>query len=270
MDKTTISEQTGATQIFSSNKVLEEFAGENERGRKIIVANWKMNLPPMEEWADFPRFKSRVVICPPFSHLEAAKEHILNIDLGAQDSFWEEKGAFTGEVSPELLSEIGVKYAIIGHSERRIKLGESDDIINKKLKATLESGIIPILCVGETKDAKDFGKEEDFVREQIKKDLNGISSEYFNRLVIAYEPVWAISTQSGGEADTPEHALKMIRFIKGLNSSFIYSRFIYGGSVNPENASGYLNNSDIEGALVGSASLDVEKFKKIIEIADGN
>lgn len=237
---------------------------------KIIVANWKMNIPDISRWEKFPKFNSEVVICPPFSHLEIAKENIPNISLGAQDSFWEEEGAYTGEVSPELLDEIGVKYVIIGHSERRYKMGETDEIVNKKLKAALGEGLVAILCVGETKDARDFGQAEEFVNAQIENGLQGVSPEYFSRLIVAYEPVWSISTEPGAEAATPEYAVDMIRFIKELNSSFEHSRFIYGGSVTPENAESFLKKGDIEGALVGGASLDVDKFKKIIETADGN
>lgn len=221
---------------------------------KIIIANWKNNFPELAPWKNFPKFSSEVVICPRIMELQEVKQCVPNIELGLQDIYQEEND---------------VKFVIIGHSDRR-KTGDSNEIVNQKLRTVLNEGKLAILCIGETKEAKELGVSEEFIRKEIEEGLRDISSEKFNQIILAYEPVWAISTEIGGEADTPSHALEMIKFIKGLNSSFMYSRFIYGGSVNPENAESYLKNQDIEGALVGSASLEVEKFKKIIQIADGN
>jgi triosephosphate isomerase len=241
-----------ATQV---GKPLQESTGSLG---KIIIANWKSNSPDVSQWSSFPAFpRTEVVICPPPALLSQVSEKIPNIILGAQDA-----GEF---------GDLGVKYVIVGHSDRR-KAGESDEVIAQKTETALKSGLKAILCVGEPKEIRDLGLEsaKSFVSNQIQKDLDAVTADLYANLFIAYEPVWAISTNPGAEADTPENALEMIKFIKAILPDLGRARFIYGGSVTPENAAGFLGQREIEGALVGKASLDPEEFKKIITIADGS
>lgn len=234
---------------------LEERVGSQ---RKIVVANWKSNSPDLTQWTSFPPFsQAEVVICPPLSLLKLVSDTVPNIILGAQDA-----GSF---------GDLPVKYVIIGHSDRR-KEGQSDELIAEKIQKSLAVGQKAILCVGEPRETRDLGLEsaKSFVAGQIQKDLGAVSADLYTNLLIAYEPIWAISTNPGAEADTPENAAEMLKFIKGILPELSRARFIYGGSVTPENAPRFLGKSEIEGALVGKASLNPEEFKKIIQIADGS
>jgi len=208
-----------------------------------------------------------IMIAPPFTCLFACAEAVKGtpVSLGAQNACWEPKGAFTGEISPEMLKEFEVKYVIIGHSERRHIFGETDEIINKRVKGVFSAGLVPVLCVGETLEEREAGKTFDVVKTQLEEGLRGISGVSGETLVIAYEPVWAIGT---GKTATPLQAQEVHQFIreklKELFGEVADSiRILYGGSVKPENAGSILEQPDIDGVLVGGASLDPEKFYDI-------
>jgi len=235
---------------------------------KLLILNWKMNPETLKKAIALARasdFKNAVV-APPFTFLEEAEKVLKKAELGAQDLFWEEKGAFTGEVSAKELKNAGVKYVIIGHSERRHKLGETDEMIAKKLKAAVKNGLTPVLCVGETKKEKDAGKKEEVLNSQLKIGLSPLTQSSklkAQSLLIAYEPVWAIGT---GDPETPESALETIKFIKTiLNSKFhiLNLKVLYGGSVNSKNLADYLKFKEINGVLVGSASLNKDEVRKM-------
>lgn len=215
--------------------------------------------------------KSDVVtaICAPFTQLGALKKAFFNsgVRLGAQNMHFEEKGAFTGEISGAMLEEIGVDYCIVGHSERRQYFNETDETVNKKLRKAFEYGIIPILCVGEALSQRDEGKAFEVVKSQTEAALAGLSPEQAASLVVAYEPVWAIGT---GRTATPEQANEMCGYIRKVIED-IYGDEIseevviqYGGSVKPENATELMNMEEIDGALVGGASLTPEDFIQIV------
>ena len=222
------------------------------------MANWKLN-PTSEveaiKLAKAEDFKN-VIIAPPFPFLKSVGGFIRNADLGAQDVFWKEEGAYTGEVSASQLKSLGVNYVIIGHFERRA-LGETDEIVNKKIKAALQAGLKIILCVGENWSIrrKGLAAAKKFVKNQLQKDLGGIKN-----LIVAYEPVWAIGT---GKSDKPSETVEMVKFIKKI----LNAKVLYGGSVNSKNAKSFLDKKEISGALVGGASLNAKEFKKIIRIA---
>lgn len=219
------------------------------------------------------------VIAPPFVFLESVEKVLKQAELGAQDIFWEEKGAYTGEISAAMLKNLKVKYVIIGHSERRC-LGETDEIINKKLTATIKAGLTPILCVGEPLNIRKKGllSAKTFIKNQLLKNLKGINLKSLNskfsilnsRFIVAYEPVWAISTGTTGIPAKPEDAVEMHKFIKDLLATrySLLAKVLYGGSVNSKNAESFLKNPEIDGALVGGASLKPEEFKKIVKIAE--
>ncbi|MDI3476536.1 MAG: triosephosphate isomerase [Thermoanaerobacterium sp.] len=210
-----------------------------------------------------------VVVIPPFVDLVDVKKALdgSNIKLGAQNMHWEEKGAFTGEVSPLMLKEIGVEYVVIGHSERRQYFAETDETVNRKVKSALNHGLKPIVCVGETLSQREDGKAFDVVREQTKKALDGVLKTDVTNVVIAYEPIWAIGT---GKTATSKDANDVIKVIRETIAS-IYDtstandvRIQYGGSVKPDNAKELMSESDIDGALVGGASLKAQDFAKIV------
>lgn len=233
---------------------------------KLLVANWKMNPTSENEAIRLAKAidKEGIAIAPPFIFLPALKKVLKNASLGAQDAFWEEKGAFTGEVSPPMLKKLGVEYVIIGHSERRA-LGETDAIINKKVLAALKAGLKLILCVGEDLKIRRRGLKavKNFIKNQLQKDLPAkIFKKNLGGLIVAYEPIWAIGA---GKADTPEDAKEIINFIKKIlhsNFYFLNSKVLYGGSVNAQNAAGFLKVAD--GLLVGGASLRVKEFLSIL------
>lgn len=239
---------------------------------KIIVANWKSNPLSSKEAVELAKKIDRenVVICPPFLFLEEVKRSIKNTRIGAQNVFWGNLGAYTGEISWRQLLSAGVEYVIIGHSERRNYLKETDELINNKLIASLDAGLKVILCVGEPSAVRNKGINHAklFVEQQIDKDLIGIgqSSNIKSQLLIAYEPIWAIGTR---EPDTAENAEEMAKSIKSLLASrySLTVKVLYGGSVTAKNASDFLSRTNIDGALVGGASLDAAEFNKVIDSA---
>ena len=243
----------------------------------LIAGNWKMYKTTAEAKAFAEEFSKlykdtdvRAAICAPFTQLVALKEAFAgtNVKLGAQNVHFKDEGAFTGEISVEMLKEIGVDYCIIGHSERREYFAETDETVNLKLKKLFSSSeIIPILCVGENLSEREAGNAFDVVERQLKADLEGIDKADVSKLVIAYEPIWAIGT---GKTATPEQAGEMCAHIRNIVEK-LYDEdtcdsviIQYGGSVKPENASEIMNMDEIDGALVGGASLDASKFIKIV------
>ena len=245
--------------------------------RLVIAGNWKMFKTKKEALEFAEEFKKlyrntdiKTAICAPFTQLDTLKEAFAgtNIGVGAQNVYFEDEGAYTGEISVEMLKEIGVEYCIVGHSERRQYFSETDETVNKKVKKLFsESEIIPILCVGENLEQREAGKEAEIVSKQIKADLLGLSGTDVSKLVIAYEPVWAIGT---GKTASPAQAEEMCELIR-KNIEELYDEDIcdrvtiqYGGSVKPENATEIMNMDEIDGALVGGASLVPEKFMGII------
>lgn len=223
-----------------------------------------------QNYAEKNKPNADMVIAAPFVYLNNLKS---KIKLAAQNAFWEEKGAFTGEISPLMLKNLGVRYVIIGHSERRKYLCETDEIINKKIKAALSAGLKVILCVGEPQKSIKYQvvsikKAKNFVKEQLKKALKGMAISYklkAENLIIAYEPVWAIGT---GRACPPKDALEMIKFIKNILKAKSYklkAKVLYGGSVDSKNIKDFLQYREIDGALVGGASLKPQEVRKIIK-----
>lgn len=247
--------------------------------KKLIAGNWKMYKTTAEALRFAVELKNILTttpedgigaaICAPFTQLAALTESLAGsgIETGAQNMHFKEEGAYTGEISAAMLAEIGVTYCIIGHSERRQYFAETDETVNKKLHTAFEYGLVPIFCLGETLEQREKGEEFDVVSSQVEAGLAGLSAENVNRLVIAYEPVWAIGT---GRTASDEQAEEMCAFIReeagrlygGITEEKI--RIQYGGSVNPENAKGILSMPNIDGALVGGASLHPEKFMEII------
>lgn len=245
----------------------------------LIAGNWKMYKTVAETVQFIDELKGllagagdgvEVVLCPPYTALSAAAEALRGsgIFLSAQNMYWEEQGAFTGEISPLMLREIGCKYVILGHSERRQYFGETDEAVNKKVKAALKHGLIPIVCVGETLEEREAGITEKVISTQVKGALTGLDPAQTAGLVVAYEPVWAIGT---GRTASDDDAQKVNAFIRGLLVEIAGSeaaekvRIQYGGSVKPENAAGLMAKPDIDGALVGGASLKPDSFAGIIK-----
>jgi triosephosphate isomerase len=247
--------------------------------RKVIAGNWKMNsdlketqnlLSKLSSGLSMDNLNCDVIVCPPFTSLAEAYSLLKDtkIKIGAQNMYFEASGAFTGEISANMLKSIGCEYVILGHSERRAIFGESDDLINKKIKKAIESGLKPIFCVGELLEERESGITEKIIEKQIKSGLDGRSSEEMSKIIIAYEPVWAIGT---GKTASPAQAQEVHQFIRNLiDEKFgasISSNIIiqYGGSVNANNASELLFQKDIDGALVGGASLKADSFIGIIQ-----
>lgn len=244
--------------------------------KPIIAGNWKMNKTPEEAkelvTALVPLVKNAkcdVVICPPFVDLCAVKPIIAgtNIHLGVQNIHWAEKGAFTGEISADMLKAHGVEYAIVGHSERRQYFGETDATVNQRAKAAIAAGITPIICVGESLEQRESGVTNAVVSGQTKAALDGIEAKDVETLVIAYEPIWAIGT---GKTATKEDANATIAVIRGAIAE-VYGKDVaekvriqYGGSMNPKNASELMSMPEIDGGLIGGASLKAEDFSKVI------
>ncbi len=250
--------------------------------RPFIAGNWKMNLTRPEAVALAGEIASRagaagqvdVAICPPSVYLDAVGTAIQGtaVGLGAQNMYFEANGAFTGEISGSMLCDLQCKYVILGHSERRHILGETDEDVNRKVKVALASGLTPIVCVGETLAEREAGKTKEVVGGQFSGSLAGLSAEQVQQVVIAYEPVWAIGT---GKVATPEQAEEVHADLRRLLESSYNAaaaeavRIQYGGSVKPENAATLLSQKNIDGALVGGASLKADSFFGIIAGASG-
>jgi triosephosphate isomerase len=246
--------------------------------KKLIAANWKLYKNPQQTREFFEAFaplvkdhtRDEIVVCPPFVDLTAAVEATRGskIEIGAQDVFWEKEGAYTGEVSCDMLLAVGCTHVIIGHSERRQYFGETDDTVNRKLERSLESGLTPIVCVGEVLEEREAGLTDDILRRQCIGAFRGISGRKAAKMVIAYEPVWAIGT---GKTATPEMAAEAHETIRGevrkaFGEEFANSvRILYGGSVKPENANALMSQDQIDGALVGGASLKPDSFAAIVK-----
>jgi len=230
--------------------------------KKFIAANFKMHEPDLKAWAKFkPTSKAEVVVFPSFLHIPAFSGR-KGISLGAQDIFWENLrsgGAYTGEVSAEMLKKYGVKYVLVGHSERRA-LGDTNEIVAKKLKTALSAGLKVVLCVGESEETRKKGitSAKNFVRAELKSAFFGVKKRFLKDVAVAYEPIWAIGT---GRTDKPADAVEMANFIRSLLST----KVIYGGSITAKNAGRFVSQKGIDGALVGGASLDPKEFEKIIE-----
>jgi triosephosphate isomerase len=244
----------------------------------IVAANWKM-FKTIDEAALFidelqravgPCVDREVVIAPPFTALAAVKKGLFETGfyLSAQNLHFEDKGAYTGEVSGVMLKAVGCRYVIIGHSERRHIFGENDETVNRKVAAAIRHGLVPILCVGEVLEEREAGKTTAIVGSQIERAVEGLGSERAAELVIAYEPVWAIGT---GKTATPRQAQEVHEFIRERCSSLFDKgvanrvRILYGGSVKPDNVDSLMAQSDIDGLLVGGASLEVASFKRIVQ-----
>jgi len=250
--------------------------------KPLIVANWKMNpqtLAEAKQLFDSVRKglenikNTIVVICPPFLYISNLKSKILNLKLGGQDCFWEKSGAFTSGISPFMLKNLGCDYVILGHSERRIHFGDTNEIINKKIKTAISAGLKPIFCIGETDKEKKEGETKSVLTTQIEKGLIGISADQIKDIVIAYEPVWAIGT---GNPCSPGETKKAILFIREIISKLYPEiiidnlRILYGGSVNGENAEDYFLKSGIDGFILGGASLKPKELIKIVEIVSNS
>ncbi len=245
--------------------------------KKLIAANWKMYKTP-DQTHDFmnaflphvwEHMRDEIVVCPPFPCLPAAVQAARNsnVSIGAQDMHWEKEGAFTGEVSTAMLLAVGCTHVIIGHSERRQYFGETDDTVNRKLKSALEAGLTPIVCIGEVIQEREAGLTEEVLRRQCTGAFRGISGAKAQKLVIAYEPVWAIGT---GKTATPQIAADAHRVIRAEAAKAFGQdladalRILYGGSVKPDNAKALMSEREIDGALVGGASLDPKSFAAIV------
>ncbi|HZU32897.1 MAG TPA: triose-phosphate isomerase [Candidatus Angelobacter sp.] len=246
--------------------------------KKVIAANWKMYKTPHQAKAFVSGFlphvwehtRDEIVICPPYVCIHAVVEAARDskIDVGGQDMFWEKEGAYTGAVSGSMLRALGCSHVIIGHSERRQYFGETDDTVNRKLRSALAEGLKPIVCVGEVLEEREAGITDDVLRRQCSIAFRDISSGEAIPLIVAYEPVWAIGT---GKTATPELAAEAHRTIRSeIAQAFgegvaTQTRILYGGSVKPENAHALMSQAEIDGALVGGASLDPKSFAAIVQ-----
>jgi triosephosphate isomerase len=246
--------------------------------KKLIAANWKMYKTPEETSAFFQEFlplvaghdRDEIVVCAPYVdlHTAVAAAKGSNVFVGAQNMHWDKEGAFTGEISAPMLKAIDVTHVILGHSERRQYFNETDDTVNRKLEFALENGLTPIVCVGEVLEEREAGLTEDVLRRQCTRAFSGISAKKAAKMTIAYEPVWAIGT---GKTATPAmasdaHAVIRHEAAKAFGDEFAAAlRILYGGSVKPDNATSLMSEEEIDGALVGGASLDPKNFTKIVK-----
>jgi len=246
--------------------------------KPIIAGNWKLNKNIDESIRLVTEIRKEVidtvgvdiVLCPTFIALSEVKELLLDTDigLGAQNIHWEDSGAFTGEISAPIIKQLGAQYVILGHSERRQFFGETDETVNKKIRAALNSNLTPIVCVGENLEERECDKTFDVIKGQCEKSLANFLTGELGQMVIAYEPIWAIGT---GKTATPEQAQEVHKFIRGLlvqlgDEAVANSiRLQYGGSVKPGNIVELINQPDIDGALVGGASLEVDSFVQIVK-----
>ena len=245
--------------------------------KPVIAGNWKM-YKTIAEAVDFvTKLKPRVadahhcevVVGPPFTALRAVADAVKgsNIAVAAQNVHWDKEGAHTGDIAPGMLIEAGCTHVIIGHSERRQDCGETDEQVNRKVKAALAAGLVPIVCVGETLAEREAGKTQEVLERQFRGGFAGLTPQDFSRIIVAYEPVWAIGT---GRTATPEMAAESHRFIRGLVRQQLDEavasglRILYGGSVKPDNVKGLMAQEEIDGALVGGASLKVDSFSVLV------
>ena len=254
----------------------------NRRYRKTVIAgNWKMNMTATEtrKFAEelkriMPRAKwCDTVICVPACNITAAVKAFkeLRISVGAENLYFEEKGAYTGEISAAMLRDLGVKYVIVGHSERRQYFGETDTAVNRKVHAALDAGLSPIICVGESESQREMGVTQDWIALQVKTALYGVPAERLRRCIIAYEPIWAIGTGKTATAQQAGEVCTAIRAtIRGLYGARVARSVTiqYGGSMNPKNAAELLAQPDVDGGLIGGASLKPEQFVEIIHAAN--
>jgi len=249
--------------------------------KKVIAGNWKMNndlketqnlLSKLTSGISVDNLNCDVIVCPPFTSLSEAYTLLkgTRVKLGAQNMYFESSGAFTGEISAAMLKGVGCEYVILGHSERRTIFNESDELINTKIKKANASGLKPIFCIGELLEERESGITEKVIEKQIKSGLNNISPEEMGNMIIAYEPVWAIGT---GKTATTAQAQEVHAFIRKLFGEMNGAdaaasvRILYGGSMKPDNVSDLMSQPDIDGGLVGGASLEVESFTKIVKYA---
>ena len=249
--------------------------------KKVIAGNWKMNKLPNETISFFEEItplvantNSEVVICVPYTDLFYAilSAQNTNIKIGAQNMHWEKNGAYTGEVSPEMLKSIGVEYVILGHSERRQYFAETDESVNKKLKAAHNVGLKPIVCVGESLEQRESGMAKEIITNQVKEGLKDLTEAQIVNTIIAYEPIWAIGTGKTATKDDANETIKWIREeVANMYGQENADRVIiqYGGSVKPGNAKELFEMSDIDGGLVGGASLKPYDFAKIVNYEEG-
>ena len=246
--------------------------------KKVIAGNWKMNMLPNEAISFIENItpivkdvKNEIILCVPYTDLfySLLTAQDTNIKIGAQNMHWEEKGAYTGEVSGKMLKSIGVEYVIIGHSERRQYFAETDETVNLKIKSAIQNELKPIVCVGETLEQRESGEAEKIITNQTELALKGISKEKMPGIILAYEPIWAIGTGKTATSEDANNSIKAIRQkVSELYGKDIANQIIilYGGSVKPENAKELFSTSDIDGGLVGGASLKVEEFSKICQV----
>ena len=254
----------------------------NRRYRKTIIAgNWKMNKTPSETKAFAEEFKALlpktkwcdIVVCVPAADLSAAVRAFKDsrIAVGAQNVYFEKSGAYTGEVSADMLADLGVRYVIVGHSERRALFGETDEVVNKKVHAALDAGLNPIICVGESLEQREMGVTMELIALQVKSALSGVAAEQMRRCVIAYEPIWAIGT---GKTATAEQAGEVCEAIRTVIRKLYGARVArsvtiqYGGSMNAKNAHELLAQPDVDGGLIGGASLKAPDFVEIVNAAN--
>lgn len=254
----------------------------NRRYRKTIIAgNWKMNKTPSETKAFAEQFKAilpktkwcDIVVCVPTVDLSAAVRAFKDsrIAVGAENVYFEKSGAYTGEISADMLADLGVRYVIVGHSERRALFGETDEIVNKKVLAALEAGLNPIICVGESLEQRELGVTMELIAYQVKCALAGVPADKMRHVVIAYEPLWAIGTGKTATAEQAGEVCSNIRAaIRGLYGARVARSVTiqYGGSMNPKNAAELLAQPDIDGGLIGGAALKPEQFVDIINAAN--
>ncbi|MGI6033368.1 MAG: triose-phosphate isomerase [Coriobacteriales bacterium] len=254
----------------------------SSRRMPVMAGNWKMNKTTAQavtlsqnisNESDRAWERVEVVLCPPFTDLKSvfnvlAFDHS-DIKLAAQDVYWEDEGAYTGEISPAMLEELHCSYCIVGHSERRGMFGETDETVNKKVKVLIAHKIYPIMCCGEPLEVREAGEALDFVSAQVRAGLDGVEPEQIARSIIAYEPIWAIGT---GHTATPEQAQEMCAHIRGIIAEMAGEdaakqvRILYGGSMKPANADQFLPLEDVDGGLIGGASLDAKSFAELVEM----
>lgn len=244
--------------------------------KKVIAGNWKMNMLPNEAISFIEQItplvkdtNNEVILCVPYTDLfySLLTAQNTNIKIGAQNMHWEEKGAYTGEISGQMLKSIGVEYVIIGHSERRQYFAETDDTVNKKVKAALANELKPIICVGETLEQRENGTAEEVITKQTMLALEGLSKEEMENVILAYEPIWAIGTGKTATSEDANNSIKWVRNkVQELYGEEVADQVIilYGGSVKAENAKELFSTTDIDGGLVGGASLKVDEFSKIV------